>query len=167
MVTCTQSTAMDLERSHGLPRDSTAVVPLGVDLDRFRPLGPRTANEVPYLFHLSSDDPREHTSVVINAFARVVAHIAEPIRLIVGGGLGPSRQPLLDLVASLGLGRRVETLGRLSDERLVELYSGVAQPCSRPWTRDSACNARGHGLRVSARLHTGACHKGDSRSSRS
>ena len=50
----------------------------------------------------------------------------EPVKLIVGGDLGPSRQPLLDLVASLGLGRRVETLGRVSDERLVELYAGAA-----------------------------------------
>ncbi len=126
VVTCTYATATDLERSHGLPAESVTVVPLGVDLDRFRRLERRTSNEDVYLFHLSSADPREHTSVIVDAFARLVARTTQPVRLVIAGDLGSSRQPLVDLVATLGLYGKVETLGRVSDERLVELYSGAA-----------------------------------------
>ena len=126
VATCTLATAADLERSHGLSIDSVTVVPLGVDLDQFRRLERGISNEVPYLFHLSSADPREHTSVVVDAFARLVARIAQPVRLVIAGDLGSSRQSTVDSVARLGLEGKVETPGRVSDEQLVELYSGAA-----------------------------------------
>lgn len=126
VVTSTRATAADLERFHGLPADRVTVVPLGVDLDRFHPVDRGTGDAVPYLFHLSSDDPRENSAVVVQAFAGLVASSAKPIRLVIAGDLGQTRPSLLALVASLGLDGRVETPGRVSDERLVELYSGAA-----------------------------------------
>jgi glycosyltransferase involved in cell wall biosynthesis len=108
-----------------LPANSVTVVPLGVDLDRFRRNELRSVSAVPYLFHLSSADPREHTPVVINAFALLVARVAEPVRLVVAGDLGSSRQPIIELVKRLGLEGKVDIPGRVSEERLVELYSGA------------------------------------------
>ncbi|MEX1007286.1 MAG: glycosyltransferase [Acidimicrobiia bacterium] len=78
------------------------------------------------MFHLSSDDPREGTSVVIDAFAQLVANSTDPVRLIVAGELGSRRQPVVELIASRGLGGLVDTTGPVTDEHLVELYSGAA-----------------------------------------
>lgn len=125
IVTSSASTGADLEKFHGLRTDRVTVVPLGVDLDRFRPMVDDGIPDVPYLFHLSSSDPREHSSVVIHAFARFVAQVREPVRLIVAGDLGPTGAPLGQLVADLGLAGRVEMLGWVSDDQLVKLYAGA------------------------------------------
>ena len=125
VATLTSATAADLERTHGLPADRATVVPLGVDVDRFRPVGPGDRTEPPYLFHLSSIDPREHTPVVVHAFAHLAARMKEPVRLVVAGDLGPTKKTIAGLVSRLGLEGRVQTPGRVSDERLVELYSGA------------------------------------------
>jgi len=125
VVTSTHVTAEDLERSHHLPAERVTVVPLGVNLEQFRPLGHAASGEVPYLFHLSSNDPRENTPVVIQAFAQLIEHTAEPIRLVVAGDLGSLRHSLVELVTDLGLDGKVETPGRVSDESLVKLYSGA------------------------------------------
>jgi glycosyltransferase involved in cell wall biosynthesis len=126
VVTSTRSTALDLERRHQLPADHVTVVPLGTDLDQFRPSANGRSGKVPYFFHLSSDDPREGTHVVIDAFAELVARTTEPVRLVVAGELGDTRGPLLERVANLGIREKVDTPGRVTDEHLVELYSGAA-----------------------------------------
>ena len=126
VVTSTRATALDLEYRHRLPADRVTVVPLGIDLDQFHPVAGAPTPEVPYLFHLSSEDPREGTVVVVEAFATFVRRTSDPIRLVVAGELGAERQRLLEHTARLGIGDLVDTPGRVSDERLVELYTGAA-----------------------------------------
>lgn len=72
----------------------------GVD-ERFTP-GPGRDDH--YVFHLSSDDPRDNTATVSEAVRLANERLREPTRLIVAGGSG----------------------GRVSDEELVALYRGAA-----------------------------------------
>ncbi len=74
----------------------------------------------PYLFHLSSSDPRDNTETVLAAYARLRERLPDPPALLIGGGLGPREAHLGSLA-----GEGVEFLGRVSDERLVDLYRGA------------------------------------------
>jgi len=66
-----------------------------------------------YVLHIGSTDPRDETDAVIETVARANMRLAEPVRLLVAGTTGPSREA-------------VEFLGRVSDEELVALYRGAA-----------------------------------------
>ncbi len=124
VVTSTQSTALDLQRHHGLPADCVTVVPLGTDLDHFRSQR-RSGDGEPYVFHLTSDDPREQTGVVIDAFAQFAARSREPVRLVIAGDLGDGGEAVAEQVSRLRLSGRVELPGRVTDDHLVDLYSGA------------------------------------------
>jgi glycosyltransferase involved in cell wall biosynthesis len=125
IATSSAATAADLEKSHGLRADQVTVVPLGVDLDHFRPIVDAETPDGPYFFHLSSIDPREHSSAVVHAFAQFVAQVREPVRLLIAGDLGPTGSSLRQLIADLGLAGRVELLGWVSEDQLVRLYAGA------------------------------------------
>jgi glycosyltransferase involved in cell wall biosynthesis len=77
-----------------------AVLHPGID-ERFTP-GP--GRDGRYVFHLSSDDPRDNSATVAEAVRLANDRLREPVRLIVAGGSG----------------------GRVSDEELVALYRGAA-----------------------------------------
>ena len=126
VVTSTTATAADLERRHGMPTDRVTVVPLGVDLEHFRPVGNGQAAADPYFFHLSSNDPREHSSVVIEAFACFAAQTPCPPRLVVAGDPGPIGPSLHQLTADLGVAEQVDFRGWVTDDDLVRLYAGAA-----------------------------------------
>jgi glycosyltransferase involved in cell wall biosynthesis len=79
---------------------AVAVLHPGVD-DQFTP-GPGRGGR--YVFHLSSDDPRDNSATVAEAVRLANDRLREPVRLIVAGGSG----------------------GRVSDDDLVSLYRGAA-----------------------------------------
>ena len=88
-------------------RDVVAARPLYPGLEpRFRP-GPSEERD-PYVLHIGSNDPRDDTATAIRAANGAGA------RLVVAGGWSGA--------AAEG----VELVGRVSDERLVELYQGAA-----------------------------------------
>lgn len=123
-MTSTHATALDLQRRHGIPADCVTVVPLGIDLEHFR--SPRRdANGHPYVFLLTSDDPRERTGAVIDAFAQCVARSQDGMRLVIAGDLGDDTEAVAEHISRLQLGNRVELPGRVSDDHLVALYSGA------------------------------------------
>jgi glycosyltransferase involved in cell wall biosynthesis len=76
------------------------VVHPGID-ERFTP---GRGREGQYVFHLSSDDPRDNSAAVAEAVSLANDRLREPVRLIVAGG----------------------ARGRVSDEELVALYRGAA-----------------------------------------
>jgi glycosyltransferase involved in cell wall biosynthesis len=65
-----------------------------------------------YVLHLGSADPRDNTEIVLEAFARARRRVREPVRLVVAGSRGATRDG-------------VEYAGRVSDEELVGLYRGA------------------------------------------
>jgi glycosyltransferase involved in cell wall biosynthesis len=82
---------------------STSVVYPGVP-PGFSP-GPPAEDRGTYVLHLGSDDPRDNTDIAVEACRRAGA------RLLVAGGWK---------------GTGAETLGRVSDEELLDLYRGAA-----------------------------------------
>ena len=80
-------------------------------------------DEAPYVFHLSSADPRDNTETVLAAFA---AARRDGERLVVGGGLGDRRGVLERERGVLELGGAVTFTGRLRDDELLARYRGAA-----------------------------------------
>jgi glycosyltransferase involved in cell wall biosynthesis len=100
VLTGSQATADEI-------RDVVPARPLYPGLEpRFRP-GPSEERD-PYVLHIGSNDPRDDTATALRAANGAGA------RLVVAGGWnGPATEG-------------VELVGRVSDERLVELYQGAA-----------------------------------------
>ena len=72
-----------------------------------------------YLFFVGRLDRIKRLDLTIRALAETDA----PVRLLVAGR-GPHREELEKLVGKLGLGDRVEFLGFVSDEQVLDLYAG-------------------------------------------
>lgn len=115
--------------SHATERELRAELPELADRTRVvypalrEGFGPGAGpDEPPYVFHLSSADPRDNTQAVLRAFAAVRK---EGERLVVGGGLGARRAPLERERDRLGLGPDVVFSGRLSDADLLARYRGA------------------------------------------
>jgi glycosyltransferase involved in cell wall biosynthesis len=118
IATGSQATADELAREAPALAARTSVVHPALR-PGFSP-GPGPDGEAPYVFHLSSADPRDRTESVLDAFARLRPAGA---RLVVGGGLGP-RGPVLEQRAR-ELGVDATFTGRLSDADLLARYRGA------------------------------------------
>jgi glycosyltransferase involved in cell wall biosynthesis len=116
VVSGSAATAADLRRE--VP-ELGAVQPVYPGLTAEFSPGPST-EAGRYVFHLSSSDPRDNTEAVLAAYAAARSRLDDPPELLVGGGLG-ARDPILRARAGAG----IHFLGRVSDERLVDLYRGA------------------------------------------
>lgn len=125
LVTSSRVTALDLERNHGIDSSQVRVIPLGVDLNTFRPHERPERGEVPYLFHLGTNKLRDNTELVIESFAQFIARHPDPVRLVVAGELDLRAGQLKTLVGKLAIEQHIEFTGWISDPRLAELYSGA------------------------------------------
>ena len=76
-------------------------------------------------------DPLKRFDLVLEALAAS----RSGIRCMIAGE-GPDREALERRIAELGLGERVELLGRVSDERLLELYAGCRAVLYPPYDED-------------------------------
>jgi glycosyltransferase involved in cell wall biosynthesis len=79
-----------------------------------------------YVFHLGSSDPRDNTETALEAFALALPRLPKRTKLVVAGGLGSREHLLRARAKELGLEAVVSFPGRVSDERLIELYRGAA-----------------------------------------
>ncbi|MDX6512514.1 MAG: hypothetical protein QOE36_2018 [Gaiellaceae bacterium] len=117
-----RATADELEAALPELRGRVHVLYPGLDPsfvpDTVRGQTPDTATR--YVLHLGSSDPRDNTETVLRAVELARARLAEPLRLVVAGGLG-ERQDALEQ-----LGVEAEYPGRVSDEELARLYRGAA-----------------------------------------
>jgi len=125
VVVSTVATARDLGRHHGVDPASVGVVPLGVDLTRFRPAPPCGAvPHAPYFFHLASADPRDHTDAVIDAFADAGASRGGTM-LVVAGDLGEGQPRLAATANRSAAAAQVRFVGRVPDGELASLYANA------------------------------------------
>jgi len=120
-------TAGEIQRCTGVPLERIAVIPLGVDLQRFQPAAPpdpRQANR-PYLLHVGQAYPHKNLARLIRAFAAVAS--AEPeLQLVLAGKPHASETPRLHaLVAELGLQQRVQFRPYVPSAALPGLMAGA------------------------------------------
>jgi glycosyltransferase involved in cell wall biosynthesis len=115
---------------HGLDPEQVAILPPGVDLERFRP-GPREGArrrlglplDRPIVLTVRRLTPRMGLDRLIRAVRLIADRIPECLLLI--GGKGPWRPQLERLIAELGLEENVRLLGFIPDETLPLYYQAV------------------------------------------
>lgn len=146
----------------GLSRDRLAVVPEAADAvfaprapDAVRAeLAPLGLDGRPFLLYAGGISPHKDVVTLIDAYARLVAAVADPPVLVVAGDL--ERDPYLSSAADVRariaahrLQERVVTPGFVSDERLACLYSAatavalpsLAEGFGLPAVEAAACGA--------------------------
>lgn len=99
--------------------ESVAVIPPGVDLDRFRPREPREAAPGPTVLCVRRLEQRMGIDVLLRAWPAVRAEHPEARLVVVG--TGSAEAALREQAACLG--DSVVFEGHTSDERLAELYA--------------------------------------------
>jgi glycosyltransferase involved in cell wall biosynthesis len=110
----------------GRHKNKLKVLPNGVDIDRFRPLGGQKeegkANKVLFFLGLLDQYHKyKGLDYLLEALA-IVRKQAQDVKLLVGGG-GELLSYYRDIAARLGLSENVEFLGFVPEERLVEHYN--------------------------------------------
>ena len=111
----------DQLRERFAPTVNIDVVPLGVDTTLFYPDSAGITDTS--IFHLGSDEPRDQTALVIEAYASALSHQSDLPDLLIAGDLIELRPLLLQRISTLRLDGRVTLLGRVADDELRRLYS--------------------------------------------
>lgn len=127
-----ESTRRDLVRLYNTPRQKITVLYSGVD-ERFKPVEGRAVldnvrrkygiGDAPYIFTVSTLQPRKNHQMLIRAFAKVAGTMAQ--ELVIAGGKGWLYEKMEAEIRDLGLTQRVRFIGFADDEDLPALYSGA------------------------------------------
>ncbi len=131
VVTLSRYTAEKVMSVHGIPAERVAILPGGVDLERFRPaldreglrrrLGLKPADRL--LLTVRNLEPRMGLENLIAAMARVAPFFPEAVLWV--GGEGPLREKLEAQARKLGIEKRVRFLGFVREETLPEIYAAA------------------------------------------
>ena len=119
VVAVSRSTAEDL-RARGLEGPEIAIVPNGVDLDRFSTDPGVTLADRPTLLYLGRLKRYKRVDLILRAVAKLKEEVTGLRFLIAGRGNYEGR--LRALSARLGLGETVSFLGYVSEEEKVRLF---------------------------------------------
>lgn len=116
----------------GIAPEKIAVVYLGIDHERFRPLSvPGSIREryrLPqgrrYLLYVGSEDPRKNLITLVQALAQVRSELPD-VELIKAGRshCDPERQRLVQLATELGVRTAIHFLEEIPEEHLPLLYN--------------------------------------------
>ena len=119
-----QSSADDAVREFTMRPDQLTVVPIGVDVDVFRPFGERVPGRIVAM--CSADVPLKGLAVLLKAMHALPADL--PADLIVVTKPTPGG-PTEKLVAELGIGWRVQFVSGLSEEAVATLLASAEVMC--------------------------------------
>jgi glycosyltransferase involved in cell wall biosynthesis len=119
-----RNTAERLLAHNGLDAEPLYPPPLLGDRYRSAPHGD-------YVFTVGRLDAMKRFDLLV----RALAHTRRPLRAVIAGE-GPEGARLRALAEELGVGERLELVGRVDDERLVELYAGALGVFYAPFDED-------------------------------
>jgi len=140
IVTPSEASRRDVIELLGVPGERVTTVPLGVDLDRFRPPTPgeiaavRARHGLPgrFLLHVGGFSPIKNTERLAAAFARVCREPAlAGVGLVFAGKRNWQYRATLAAVQRLGIADRVTFTGYFPEEDLPALY-GAAEALLYP-----------------------------------
>jgi glycosyltransferase involved in cell wall biosynthesis len=129
IATCTDE-VIELGRMR-MPRHSMRIVPCGVDLDVFTPVGPRMdLGPGPILLAIGRPVPRKGVETTIRALSQVPG-----ATLVVAGGdvTDPEVTRLAQVAGRYGVAERVRFLGKVSRESVPSLMRSADIVVSVPW----------------------------------
>jgi glycosyltransferase involved in cell wall biosynthesis len=117
-----------LESAYGIPSKKVAIIPGGVDLQRFSPavdrMEIRRALSIPeekmILFTVRDLEPRMGLENLMYAFKEVIK--AVPDSYLILGGQGPLKEQLISLSRELGVEDYVKFAGFIPEEGLADYY---------------------------------------------
>lgn len=139
IVAVTRGIADHLVRMYGIPPQRVHVVPNGTDPDHFTPEDMAAAREriglpadIPVIGFVGSCYPYHDGFTLIAAAAKVVAHHADALFLIVGDGY--MRPRWMQAVEEAGLNAHFRFTGQVPYER-VSVYINACTVCVAPFTR--------------------------------
>jgi glycosyltransferase involved in cell wall biosynthesis len=115
VATVATSVADELGKYYGV--DDAAVVGNGVNPEEFTPVDARPDEQ--YLLYVGRLGRRKGIEDLIKAASQVLAEHEVHLKIV---GKGPLREKLTEMVRDHGIGDRVDFLGHVERERLVELY---------------------------------------------
>ena len=118
VISCSEYSAKSFCDLYGYPMERVSVIGWGVDPTYAPAAAPQAAGSSPYFFAVSCNSTRKNTPRLIQAFLRYA---------LSGGAYDLTLAWTLpdDLRAAVeqaGLAHRVHALGKVSDERLIDLY---------------------------------------------
>lgn len=125
VITVSQSSARDVSEVFGIARDSIAVIPHGIDHDRFTPVTARTdqslvgAFDLPdeFVLYVGNLDPRKNL-VALCAAINSLNEAGRNIPLVVAGKAAWNAAPILDAIHQSS---HVHYLGPIPEEALAPL----------------------------------------------
>lgn len=123
IVTVSESSKRDIVEQMGIAPSQLAVVPVGVDHTRFRPLGVRAPVPGRIMTTASADVPLKGLVPLLEAVAKV--RTERDAELVVIGRPRPESR-VEETIDRLGLAGAVRFVSGVSDERIVELYAEAA-----------------------------------------
>ena len=124
IIVWTEGEAIHIVREFGVPRNKVAIVPPGVDTDKFSPrLNPIEPNATSRILYIGRLDAIKGVNLLIDAFAIVIARGIDAELHIVGGGSADEFRRVLGQVSKLRLTDRVKMQGVLPQSHLPEVYS--------------------------------------------
>jgi D-inositol-3-phosphate glycosyltransferase len=139
VICATQQEATSLRQLYGAREEQIAVIPLGVDLDRFRPVAKRDARSTLGLTHderiilfVGRIEPLKGIDILISAAAQL--HDDENFQVLIVGGDARTEQQVAELRAHaerLGIDHHVSFVGAVDHEAL-PLYYNAADVCVVP-----------------------------------
>jgi len=137
IIAVSEATKRDLLELYDVRPDRVAVVPHGIDTERFRPASEdaivrarrRFEIDGPYLLYLGGIEPRKNLPRLLAAFAALDDHV-RPTLVLAGGWVAWNPEGIdatRDAMAKLpdGVRRRVVMTGYVSDRDKVALLSGA------------------------------------------
>ncbi len=120
VITVSESSRQDVHRDHQVPLDRMAVVPVGVDPDRFRPLDHVVREPGRLITTASADVPLKGLRYLLEALAKLRTERSARLVVIGRPKEGGEAEATIE---RLGLGDAVEFVSGVSDDRIVELYA--------------------------------------------
>ncbi len=119
IITVSHDSAREINRAFGTPMEKMSVVYNGLDTEFFKPLPHVKKIKNSVIFVGNVEDRKKGVSYIL----RAIALTKNRVHLTIVDGGAPNRRFVPHWIERFGINDRVTFMGKISNEKLVELYS--------------------------------------------